>query len=226
MTLPSAIQLATLIVVVAGAASKELELSRGFWGWFPPIVARWLPTAVAVLGALPSLFSGVTNWDGFSMGLLAAIGVGLKHAHDPLPPPAESDDVDSTPRTVRTGGSAGGGMGFHATPAILGLTTVLVCCSGGASPPPKLPELAPVLCRAALTGKLAEGDLDALCGDAGALVRITEDVVLAVERAAAAKSLGSAAGGEGGAPAISPGLPPAGAAGMHRSVPVSDGGAS
>ena len=85
------VRVVAIVVAFAGAASKLLTATKGFWDTFPAWAQRVLPGAVLVLGDLPAALSGVQTWTDFGVAILGALALGLPGKHvqsgqpDPLP---------------------------------------------------------------------------------------------------------------------------------------------
>ncbi len=96
------VRLIATIVAFAAAASKLLSATVPFWGSFPPVVQRFLPGAVLVLGALPSALAGATTWTDFGVAVLGAIALALpgRHTNIPVQHPPETKVPPQGPTLV------------------------------------------------------------------------------------------------------------------------------
>jgi hypothetical protein len=75
------VRVVAIVIAFAGAASKLLSASKGFWDYFPIWLQRVLPGAVLVLGELPAALTGVRTWTDFAMAVLGALALALPGRH-------------------------------------------------------------------------------------------------------------------------------------------------
>ncbi len=75
------LQVVTTVIAFALAASKLLRATVPFWGSMPPVLQRWAPGGLLVLGALPNALAGVTTWTDFGVAVMGAFALAMPGTH-------------------------------------------------------------------------------------------------------------------------------------------------
>jgi hypothetical protein len=97
------IQVVATVTAFALGATKLFTATVPLWGWAPPIVQRFLPGVVLVVGALPSALAEVTSWNDFAVAVLGALALALPGRHTDIPkehPPETKVPPTPTPPDV------------------------------------------------------------------------------------------------------------------------------
>lgn len=114
------VRLAALIAAFATSASKLLPATMPFWANRSPVVSRWLPGIILVLGALPASLAGVTTWEQFALAVMGAAAFALPGTHKNLAAPL-SEPARTTIKPPPL--------------ALLALGLVLLACGSGSPRP-------------------------------------------------------------------------------------------